>query len=205
MRSRSTNTPEMDTPSKCGENDGTSHEQPKTRISTNWYVITGGPSSGKTSVVNELKARGYNTMVEDARHYIDLQRAKGKSVEEIESNRRVFQRKVLDLQIAQEKSLSPDDLVFLDRAIPDTRAYCQFLRIPEDKKLTDIMKTVSYRKIFILGLLPLVKDYARREDEAAQIAIHQLIIGVYQGLGFPIMFVPVLPIGERVDLILANL
>ena len=67
------------------------------------------------------------------------------------------------------------------------------------------MKTVSYRKIFILGLLPLVKDYARREDEAAQIAIHQLIIGVYQGLGFPIMFVPVLPIGERVDLILANL
>jgi predicted ATPase len=185
--------------------EATSELSSSARIETNWYVITGGPSSGKTTVVNELRKRGYKTMVEDARHYIDLQRAEGKSLGEIKKNRRIFQRKVLELQIAQERSLSPSDIVFLDRAIPDTRAYCQFLDLPEDDELEKLIRSVFYRKIFILDLLPLVEDYARREDEAAQKAIHELLIGVYRSLPFPIVYVPVLPVEQRVDLILASL
>ena len=109
------------------------------------------------------------------------------------------------MQIAQERSLSPDQIVFLDRAIPDTRAYCKFLNIPEVKKLAGALKTVSYKKIFILDLLPLVKDYARHEDAAAQQMIHDLLIEVYSSLPFPIIRVPVLPVEQRADFILANL
>ncbi len=187
------------------ETAGLKQVTPARRVNTNWYVITGGPSSGKTTVVNALKARGYKTMVEYARHYIDLQRAAGRTLKEIKENRRTFQREVLELQITQERSLSPDEIVFLDRAIPDTRAYCQLLDLPEDRRLVEAMRTVSYRKIFILDLLPLVKDYARREDEAAQRAIHELLVGVYRSLPFPIVYVPVLPVEQRIDLILANL
>ena len=46
---------------------------------TNWYVITGGPSSGKTTTVNLLKERGYITTFEHARHYMDTQRVSGKT------------------------------------------------------------------------------------------------------------------------------
>lgn len=90
---------------------------------TNWYVITGGPSSGKTTTVNLLRERGYKTTIEHARHYIDTERITGKTVEEIRANQLLFQRGVFDMQIAEEGSLSPDDTVFLDRAIPDARAY----------------------------------------------------------------------------------
>lgn len=190
--------------SNIGQENAPGKERPA-RVETNWYVITGGPSSGKTTVVDELRRRGYRTLVEDARHYVDLQRAKGRTVDELEKNRRTFQRKVLELQIAQENLLVPCDTVFLDRAIPDTRAYCMFLNIPEDVRLQKLMHTVSYRKIFILDLLPLVKDYARREDEADQKKIHELLIAVYSSLPFPIVRVPVLPIEERVEFILAHL
>ncbi len=50
---------------------------------TNWYVITGGPSSGKTTTVNLLKERGYITTFEHARHYLDTQRLKGKTIDEV--------------------------------------------------------------------------------------------------------------------------
>ncbi len=172
---------------------------------TNWYVITGGPSSGKTTTVNLLKGRGYHTTIEHARHYLDTQRAKGRTVKEIRKHQREFQLGVVDMQVEQERSISPDDLVFLDRAIPDALAYYRFLGLHVDQKLKKALDNVSYKKIFILDCLTLVPDYARTEDETAQRKIHRLLTDVYESLPFPVVHVPILPPEERVDLILKNL
>jgi len=173
-------------------------------MKTNWYVITGGPSTGKTSVINQLHKMGYQTTIEHARHYLDTMITTGQTVEEIRENKRKFQLGVLDMQIEQENSISPNDVVFLDRAIPDAMAYYQFLKLDYDKKLIDAMHHVSYKKIFILERLPMVKDYARLEDENDQKIIHSLIKKVYESLPFPIINVPVLNIPSRVDFILKN-
>lgn len=177
----------------------------KQNKTTNWYVITGGPSTGKTTVINLLTEKGYKTTIEHARHYIDTMKEEGRTVEEIRTNKRKFQLGVLDMQIEQEAELSPSDTVFLDRAIPDAMAYYRFLKLEYDKILLDAMKEVAYKKIFILDRLPFVNDYARTEDEQAQKLIHQLIIEVYQSLGFPVVFVPVISPDERVEFILKNL
>ncbi len=152
-----------------------------------------------------LRYRGYITTIEHARHYLDTQRLKGKTIEEVRKNQLEFQLGVLDMQIEQENQISPDVLVFLDRAIPDALAYYRFLNIPEDEKLTKALLTVSYKKIFILDCLPFVKDYARTEDENAQKKIHLLLTEVYESLHFPVIHIPILPPEERVDFILKNL
>jgi predicted ATPase len=172
---------------------------------TNWYVITGGPSSGKTTTVNLLREKGYITTMEHARHFIDTQRLKGKTIEEVRSNQREFQLGVLEMQIEQENEISPEVLVFLDRAIPDALAYYRFLNLEIDAKLTEALSKVSYKKVFILDCLPMVNDYARIEDSTAQKKIHTLITEVYESLPFPIVHVPVLPPEERVRFILNNL
>jgi len=174
-------------------------------IKTNWYVLTGGPGSGKTTTVNLLSERGYKTTIEHARHYLDSQRTFGKTVEEIRKHQAEFQLGVLDMQIEQEKLLSPDDVVFLDRAIPDALAYYRFLNLPQDEKLLEALSTIYYKKIFILDCLPLVQDYARTEDEIAQKKIHAILTEVYESLPFPVIHVPILPSEERVDFILKNL
>lgn len=175
------------------------------RRQTNWYVITGGPSSGKTTTVNLLKERGYITTIEHARHYLDTQRLKGRTIEEVRKNQKEFQLGVLDMQIEQEAQISPEILVFLDRAIPDALAYYRFLNLSENAKLTEALRSVHYKKIFILDCLPMITDYARNEDVVAQKEIHALLVEVYESLGFPIVQVPVLPPEERINFILENL
>ena len=98
-----------------------------------------------------------------------------------------------------------DELVFLDRAIPDALAYYRFLNLPVSQKLMDALEKVNYKKVFVLEILPLVQDYARKEDEAAQKKIHQLLIEVYESLGLPVVHVPVLHPEERVRFILSQL
>lgn len=172
---------------------------------TNWYVITGGPSSGKTTTIDLLHQRGYTTTIEHARHYIDTQKVTGRTVAEIRKNQKEFQNGILDMQIEQEASLSKDEIVFLDRAIPDALAYYRFLNIPVDEKLRNALKEASYKKIFILGYLPMVRDYARTENGIAQKNIHALLTEVYESLPFSVLRVPVLPPEERVDFIFKNL
>ena len=174
-------------------------------IITNWCVITGGPCTGKTTVIELFAKRGYKTTIEHARHYIDTQKIKGRSVEEIRQNKKEFQVGVLNMQIEEEGALDVNELVFLDRALPDAMAYFRFLGLEYDSRLVEECNKYCYRKVYILDRLPLVNDYARREDEAEQIRIHNLIIEVYESFPCPIMHVPVLPPEERVDFILNNL
>ncbi len=171
----------------------------------NWYVITGGPSSGKTTTVNILRARGYHTTIEHARHFLDTQRVTGRTVAEIRRNQAAFQLGVLKMQIEQEAMLDPDALIFLDRALPDSLAYYRFLDLPPDPMLLEALPSAKYRKVFLLDLLPLVRDYARTEDGAAQRQIHALLGEVYEELGHPVEAVPPLPPEDRVDYILARL
>ena len=172
---------------------------------TNWYVLTGGPGSGKTTTIEGLAAQGYKTTIEHARHYIQTQMQKGRTVEEVRKNQEEFQMGVLEMQIEQEAILDPNDTVFLDRALPDALAYYYFLNLSPNEKIVNAVKTYRYKKIFVLDLLPLVRDYARREDQKAQKKIHELLIKVYGDLGLTIVHVPVIPPSERVDFILKNL
>jgi predicted ATPase len=182
-----------------------SHPTPATPVNNNWYVITGGPSSGKTTTVNILKSRGYKTTIEDARHYIDLQRITGRKIEDIRRNQEVFQRTIVDMQVQQENQLNPDDLIFLDRALPDSLAYFRFTGLEPNAKLLDSLKTATYKKVFIMDVLPLDHDYARTEGVIDQIKIDALIREVYGSLPWPIVRVPVLAPDARADFILANL
>jgi predicted ATPase len=172
---------------------------------TNWCVITGGPSSGKTTTVNILRERGYVTTIEHARHYIDTQRVTGKTVEEIRANQLLFQRRILNMQVDEEKALDPRTRVFLDRALPDILAYYRFLGLKPDDDCLSLVRPHVYRAVFVLDLLPLAPDYARIEDRTEQTEIHRLLTRVYSELGYQPLAVPALPPDQRVDFILATL
>jgi predicted ATPase len=179
--------------------------RPPTRCANNWFVISGGPASGKTTLVNLLAARGYPVVHEHARQRIDRALYRGMSIGEVRKDQLAFQLGVLEMQLEHESNVPPEQLTFFDRGIPDTLAYQRFHHLPDNPLISQAVAECSYRKVFIMELLQLVPDYARTEDDLAQHEIQQLILDVYGALPFPLVLVPVLPPEERMEYVLARL
>src|SRR3989344_2169092 len=171
----------------------------------NWYVITGGPSSGKTTLFKLLGGKGYRVIHEQARELIDQELYKGKTLGQIRRDEGKFQKKVLEMKITLEKKLSKEELIFFDRGIPDTLAYCWFHKIPVDKLLKKALKKSSYKKVFLLELIKYYEDYARNESAEESREIEKLLEKTYRGLNMSVIKVPEGTIKERVKFILKNI
>ena len=182
---------------------------PEIKKTNNWYVITGGPCAGKTSLLEVMAKRGYHVEFEIARIYIDEQIALGKSLQEIRRDESAFQKEILKRKFELEKTLSRDELILFDRGILDTIAYYELIGLSKDaEKLRKTIKITNYKKIFLLDLLDFKQDYARVEDKETAYKIQKLLGKSYQELGFEVTTVPV-PISknieERADFIIKNL
>ena len=171
---------------------------------TNWYVITGAPCSGKTAVINKLEQRGYSVVHEAARAHIDAELAKGKTLEQIKADEWAFERHILMAKVKLEAKLARNSLIFFDRAVPDSIAYYKLCGLdptePEQKS-----RTVRYQKIFLFERLTFLADPVRSEDERTADRLSQLIEESYQALAYEIIYVPLQSVEDRTEFILKRL
>jgi predicted ATPase len=173
--------------------------KPSPAIDTRWSVITGAPSSGKSSLGLYLTLLGYRFCPETARLYTDLEMSKGRTVDDIRSDKLDFQRKVLKLHAEAEARISPSEIAFLDRSVFDGIAY----GLPPDEVMAAYR--FRYANIFFLEPVGFKKDYARVEDEAQASSLGIAVREVYSRFGLPIITVPKMSIEDRAQFILAKL
>jgi predicted ATPase len=173
-------------------------------LHTNWYVITGAPCSGKTSVICELERLGYSVVHETARAFIDEELKKGKTIEQIKSDGLTFERHILYTKIKIEESLSKKEIIFLDRAVPDSIAYFKSAGLNPNEPMKK-SKLVRYKMIFLFERLEFEKDRVRSEDHTKATELEQLLEKAYQSLGYHMVRVPVLSVEKRTDFILHHL
>ena len=171
---------------------------------THWYVITGAPCSGKTAVINRLEQKGYAVVHEVARAYIDAELAKGKTLEDIKADEWAFERHILMAKVKLEARLKRKDIIFFDRAVPDSIAYYNLCGLdptePRQKSLA-----IRYRKIFLLERLAFLTDPVRSEDETTADLLGHLIEESYQSLGYDLIHVPVGSAENRTPFIIPSL
>ncbi|MFH0889791.1 MAG: ATP-binding protein [Candidatus Aenigmatarchaeota archaeon] len=170
-------------------------------IETNWYVITGGPSSGKTKTLEHLGFLGYRFVPEAARVLIDAERSKGRYVSEIRADESEFQRRVLQMKIDVEDRTPEDQMTFFERGIPDTIAYCRALGFDADCAAAVSAKR-RYIGVFLFDRLVFRRDYARTENRKFSNKLELFLYDVYTELGYDVVHVPAMPIDERAEFIL---
>ena len=174
------------------------------RIQTNWHVIAGALSCGKTTLIDALAAQGFRTVPEGARLYLERLRAGGQTTDEISKNLPALQHGIADMQLRIEGELPAADIAFLDRAIPDCLAWWRIYGLNPNELLTECFRN-RYASVFILDPLPIQRNGFRPEDEAVAAFLDAWIARDYTSLGYQVVRVPVLSIQERIAFILGRL
>ena len=157
---------------------------------SNWYVITGGPSCGKKTVLKLLKAMGYLVVKEVARGVIDRANRRGISTEELRKDEVKFQLSLLPLKAELEKRFPRLKKLFLNRAMPDSIAYLENCG-GDPKEALALCERNLYQKVFLLDQLSqFTPDYARTEDIQAALRLNWLLRRAYEQLGYEVIAVP---------------
>lgn len=171
-------------------------------------VIAGGPGTGKTSVINHLKDRGFICYDEISRQ-VTLQARKDGIEQLFLTEPLLFSEKLLEGRIQQFISASKEhhSVVFLDRGIPDVLAYMDYIGDEYPTHFIEASKTNTYDYVFILSPWEAIftSDNERYENFEQAIEIHHHLMRTYMRFGYQLIDVPFATVEQRSDFILEEL
>lgn len=175
------------------------------KLNTKTIVITGGPGSGKTSIINELTKRGFTCFEEISRQIILKAREDG--IEQLFlTNPIQFSELLLEGRVKQHSDAleSNNEFVFLDRGIPDIPAYMDFKGDTYPDFFTKACDDHKYDSIFILAPWQEIftTDSERYENFDQALEIHEKLLDTYTKSGYDLRDVPFGSIEARADYII---
>jgi predicted ATPase len=172
-------------------------------VQTNWHVITGAACSGKTTIIDYLNEKGFRTVPESGRQYLERELARGRTIDDIHESE-TDEHAMKDLQLRIEHGLRATDLTFLDRALPDSLVYFRVAGLNPNDFLTDCFHH-RYASIFLLDRLPFQQNGVRTEEYAHGDFLDEWLARDYSALGYSVVRVPVLSPQERLAFVLERL
>jgi len=168
-------------------------------------VITGGPGTGKSSIVKTLESYGYPCLHEVSREVILQARKEGYEQLFLEKPL-LFSELLLEGRVNQfQEGLEfKSKMVFYDRGLHDVVAYLHYAdeKYPEEMQI--ICKSYTYDLIFILPPWEEIytPDNERYENFEEAKKIHYYLEGAYKNYNYSPIEVPKCSIEERVAFIL---
>lgn len=170
-------------------------------------VITGGPGTGKTTIIEALIEQGYACFPEISRQ-ITLE-AKKQGIEQLFLERPLlFSELLLEGRKKQHQQATNDqaEIVFLDRGIPDILAYMHYIGDSYPAFFDHASKEHEYSKVFVLPPWEDIyeSDEARYENFEQAKLIYNHLLETYQNYGYHLIEVPRGTVEERIKYILSQ-
>jgi predicted ATPase len=172
-----------------------------------FFIITGGPGSGKTSLLDALEKMNYKRSVEAGRGIIQQQVVIGGRAlpwdDKLLFAELMLSWEIRSYQIAEQWA----GIGFFDRGVPDIAAYLMLSNLPVPKYVQRAIETFRYnprvliappwREIF-------TQDRERKQDFDEAIRTYEALVKTYNRNGYKLVELPCTSIEERVRFVLAS-
>ena len=171
------------------------------------YIVTGAPGTGKTSIINELKKRGFHCIGENSREIINDQIISGGDILPWK-NQVAFESKIINLRTQQYLSSPNDCICFFDRSVIDVIAYLKINNLEVTSEINKNIKKCYYNsRVFYAPFWKNIykKDNERKEEIEQAINIDKAIMNVYQSKGYEMIEIPKISIEERANFIISKI
>jgi len=162
----------------------------------NLFIISGGPGSGKTTVLGELAKLGFQNAPEVARQIIQEQVRNGGTLVP-RQDREAYTQLKLQRSIASYLLHTPAlRTMFSDRGIPDTLGYARLIALREQELMQDTLAACrQYRYAPVVFLAPPWKeiyetDGERKQDFAESERTFEQITEAYRDCGYELLPLP---------------
>jgi len=178
----------------------------KARNHERLFVVTGGPGSGKSTLIDALAGRGVCTMPEAGRSIIQDQVAIGGEALPW-SDRRAFAELMLCWEMRSYRdALRLSGPVIFDRGVPDVLGYLRLCNLPIPAHIEKAAQVFRYhRRAFIAPPWPdiFALDAERKQSFEEAVATYEVMSETYSALGYTLVPLPLGSVEERVQFMLA--
>jgi predicted ATPase len=172
----------------------------------NFVTISGCSGGGKSTLLGELRQRGFVTVDEPGRRIVSEEMKRGRRalpwVDAVAFARRAIEVSLADRAVADASAR----WVFFDRGLIDAAAALE--RLTGEPVINSLDSAHRYNKrVFLAPPWPeiYVSDEERRHGLAEAVAEYGRLVEVYPLLGYDIHILPKMSVAERADWILALL
>jgi predicted ATPase len=168
------------------------------------FVITGGPGSGKSTLIEALAAAGIATSAEVGRAIIREEMATGGTALPWADELAFAERMVVREIAAHAEALASEQTVILDRGVPDVIGFLRVSGLPVPPHIDAAARTCRYnRHVFIAPYWDAIYtgDAERKQTPAVAEATHIIMAETYRDYGYALIELPLVSISERVSFI----
>ncbi len=172
---------------------------------TKRIVLTGCPSSGKTTLLNHIITLGYHCFEEVSREIIQDSMDRGLDItpwQDLDA----FSSLVWEKRMRQYGQASPG-WNFYDRSLLDVVAYQDLDNQKISTEYEQTMRDCRYDVVFIARPWPdiFINDEHRREDWQQALSVDQALMSAYKSRGYTPIVLPEVSVKERAEFVLNHL
>lgn len=172
-----------------------------------YYIFTGGPGSGKSSVLEALAQAGYTIVPEVGRAIIKQQvEQEGEALPW--SNKQLFFERMFAQSLADYHKQLKDTLTFFDRGLLDSIGYATLEKLNIHSHHWDLAEETHYAPlVFIFPPWEAIyqNDTERKQDFELAKQTYEVMQITYKKMGYQLLEVPLTSIEKRVEFILHTL